>query len=277
MTKKIDYTFKIDGFFNSVNYYRSEFPMNPNAMPTPTASGITDLQYTDATIVNLVDYYVRFGAVRAGVEKISDEIKISLYPSYLIDMKVESGSIVEAGSLGVTWTRHGSASVGTDNITLPLIEGSYIKANTAFNMSKDFEIEMEFSRGEAAPSSATLFSNGGITSGTRASGAVDFMLSGSDSGSSYRNRISSVGAFTLSPFAYTFAFNTYYKVKIVKSGLSISLYVNDVLSQTQTISSTENNTANFNLNPLTVGYGAGNGYNGQFVGNIKSFKLLKYS
>ncbi|MCL6243245.1 hypothetical protein M5F04_01455 [Acinetobacter sp. ANC 7200] len=276
MSKKIDYTFQVDGFVDSFNYYRSESPMNPLVMPAPTTSNIKGLQYTDTTIVNLVDYYVRFGSVRAGVEKISDEIKVSLAPRYLIDMTVENGSIVEAGSLGVPWSIHGSASIAVDSITFPNIQGSYLKANTAFNMSKNFEVEIEFSRGTTTPSSATIFSNGGITSGNRASGAVDFMLSGADAGSSYRNKISSIGAFTLSPFNYTFAFNTYYKVKIIKSGLSITLYVNDVLSQTQTISSSANNAANANLNPLTLGWGAGNTYNGQFVGSIKSFKLLKY-
>lgn len=74
MTKQLDFTFKIDGFFHSVNYYRSETPMNPSAMPVATDTGISDLNYSDATAEAGVNYYVRFGSVRGDVEKISDEI-----------------------------------------------------------------------------------------------------------------------------------------------------------------------------------------------------------
>ena len=49
MSKKIDYTFKIDGFCDSFNYYRSETPFNLSVMPAPTAIGITKQSYQDTT------------------------------------------------------------------------------------------------------------------------------------------------------------------------------------------------------------------------------------
>jgi len=74
MSKKINYAFKIDGDFDSVNYYRSETPINTEAMPAAAAAGITSLAYTDLTAAPDKYYYVRFGAVKNSIEKISSEI-----------------------------------------------------------------------------------------------------------------------------------------------------------------------------------------------------------
>ena len=76
MSIEIDFSYAIDGFYHSVNYYRSETPMDPEAMPAATATGITDLTYTDTTATKGINYYVRFGSVRGGVEKISSEYRV---------------------------------------------------------------------------------------------------------------------------------------------------------------------------------------------------------
>lgn len=76
MTIEIDFSYVIDGFYHSVNYYRSETPMNPESMPAATATGITELTYTDTTATKGINYYVRFGSVRSGIEKISEEIRV---------------------------------------------------------------------------------------------------------------------------------------------------------------------------------------------------------
>ena len=76
MSKKIDYTFKIDGEFDSVNYYRSETPFDVNNMPNPTASGIRNLYYTDTNVEEGKTYYVRFGSVVGNEEKISEEVNL---------------------------------------------------------------------------------------------------------------------------------------------------------------------------------------------------------
>lgn len=79
MSKKVEYAFKVDGFYSSANYYRSDTPMNPLSMPAPTVTGITGLSYTDTTIQEKMNY-VRFSTIRNGIEKISAEIKVDLSP-----------------------------------------------------------------------------------------------------------------------------------------------------------------------------------------------------
>lgn len=76
MTIEIDFSYVIDGFYHSVNYYRSETQMNPESMPAATATGITGLTYTDTTATKGINYYVRFGSVRSGIEKVSEEIRV---------------------------------------------------------------------------------------------------------------------------------------------------------------------------------------------------------
>lgn len=74
---EIDYTYSVDGLFHSINYYRSESPLDINNMPPPVATGITELNYTDADAESGKIYYVRFGSVKADIEKISDQITVS--------------------------------------------------------------------------------------------------------------------------------------------------------------------------------------------------------
>lgn len=74
MSLEIDFTYQIDGFFETVNYYRSEEPMNTNQMPEPLNSGISGLNFTDTTAEKGKLYYVRFGSVKNNIVKISDEI-----------------------------------------------------------------------------------------------------------------------------------------------------------------------------------------------------------
>lgn len=77
--KKIDYTFQIDGFCDSVNYYRSETPFDLNNMPSPIATGITGLAYQDATALDDKAYYVVFGSVKGVTEKLSTPIQVFTY------------------------------------------------------------------------------------------------------------------------------------------------------------------------------------------------------
>lgn len=61
----------------SFNYYCEVAPMDTAAMPAAKASGITDLSYTDAVSDTLVGHFIRVGAVRGGVEYLSDEFDTS--------------------------------------------------------------------------------------------------------------------------------------------------------------------------------------------------------
>lgn len=76
---KIDYQFKVDGFYHSVKYYRSETPMNPEFMPLPTAENITLTEFSDTTALANKKYYVRFSSVQNAVEKISEEIEVDTH------------------------------------------------------------------------------------------------------------------------------------------------------------------------------------------------------
>lgn len=76
---KIDYQFKVDGFYHSVNYYRSETPMNSESMPPPTAENITSTDFSDTTALANKKYYVRFSSVQNAVEKISEEIEVDTH------------------------------------------------------------------------------------------------------------------------------------------------------------------------------------------------------
>lgn len=108
----IDYTFKVDGLYHSINYYRSETPMDINSMPIATAAGITGLSYSDETAEAEKAYYVRFGSVRSDVEKISDEIRVSTFidplDSYVVSLlRFTNGFTDEKGN---TWQARGAGT-----------------------------------------------------------------------------------------------------------------------------------------------------------------------
>lgn len=126
MAIEIDYTFLIDGLFHSINYYRSETPMDINAMPVPISTGISSLTFVDTTAIKGKYYFVRFGAIKNGVEKISDEIRVlagELWtPANMLSSKVfwldadslvsSAGSITQwSDKIGVHHFTTGSASV----------------------------------------------------------------------------------------------------------------------------------------------------------------------
>lgn len=75
--KKIEYEFKIDGFYDSINYYRLEQPIDLNNKPPATATGITATSYSDADVEENKTYYVSFGSVKGATEKMSEEVVVS--------------------------------------------------------------------------------------------------------------------------------------------------------------------------------------------------------
>ncbi|MCO8058043.1 LamG-like jellyroll fold domain-containing protein [Acinetobacter towneri] len=146
MTIKIDYAFNVDGFYDSVNYYRSLTPMSPLSMPAPTATGITGLTYSDTTAAADTNYFVRFGSVKNSIEKISDEISVysknlTHYTAFfdlnssLIDRKDGASLALIEGVLAY------------ENNGLKLNGASYVRreATSAVHFStSDFTVECEF-------------------------------------------------------------------------------------------------------------------------------------
>lgn len=76
MSKRVDFSYSITGGFDSVNYYRSELPMNPASLPVATATGITAKNYSDSTVTEGKDYCIRFESVKGVDKKLSSEISI---------------------------------------------------------------------------------------------------------------------------------------------------------------------------------------------------------
>lgn len=101
MAIEIDFSYQVDGFFDSVNYYRSETPMNSESMPAPTATGITGTTYTDAAAILGKSYYVRFGSVRNGIEKISEEITVDSLKNKVTALLHFDGNLTDETGLGV--------------------------------------------------------------------------------------------------------------------------------------------------------------------------------
>lgn len=89
-------TWDLDGFVNEQKYYCSLTPMNPTSMPAAKAVLAGDVrEYTDTAIAAGQTYYIRIGAVKNGVEKISNETIISI-DSYA------SLSFIAAGNAGLS-------------------------------------------------------------------------------------------------------------------------------------------------------------------------------
>lgn len=173
MSIEIDFSYQIDGFYDSVNYYRSETPMNPESMPVATATGIIGTTYTDTTALDDRPYYVRFGSIRNGIEKISNEIQITgdqYWSNVVALLHFESGITDQKGR---TWSSVGSpttsATGGKFSGQLILNGSSGLTTNaTGFDFGTgDFTIEMFVKQSSPNNQWRELFmanSSGGINS-----------------------------------------------------------------------------------------------------------------
>lgn len=154
MSKKIDYNFNVDGLYHSANYYRSEVPMNTEAMPVATATGIEGLTYTDTTAQANKDYFVRFGSVKNGIEKLSDEVIVSTFPKVPAEnivalLNFENGLVDATGKR--IWTSSDANVVDTNLLwgskalsILGTALGKYIYTNDSADFwfsNADFGIE----------------------------------------------------------------------------------------------------------------------------------------
>lgn len=77
MTNRLEINWKLDGFVDEQRYYCSETPIDPLDPPAPKAVLAGDIRtYTDTAIDVDKTYYVAVGAVKGGVEKVSQELEI---------------------------------------------------------------------------------------------------------------------------------------------------------------------------------------------------------
>ena len=128
MNVEIDFTYAIDGFYDSVNYYRSETSMNPTSMPSATAVGIVGKTYTDTSALSNKTYYVRFGSVTSGVEKISNELIVSTAVSDSLWANVELLVYADAASYPSTALVNQSSKRGLTIAGNPTIVSASVKA-----------------------------------------------------------------------------------------------------------------------------------------------------
>lgn len=74
-TNRLELNWKLDGFVDEQRYYCSETPIDTENLPAPKAvlaNGVRS--YVDAAVDVGKTYYIRVGAVKNGIEKISSEI-----------------------------------------------------------------------------------------------------------------------------------------------------------------------------------------------------------
>lgn len=77
MTNRLELNWKLDGFVDEQRYYCSETSIDVNNLPAPKAIIAGDARtYTDTAIDVYKTYYVAVGAVKGGVEKVSQELEI---------------------------------------------------------------------------------------------------------------------------------------------------------------------------------------------------------
>lgn len=152
--KKIDYAFEVDGFYDSVNYYRSETPMNPTAMPAPTATGISGFAYSDTTAEANKEYFVRFGSIKNSIEKISDEISVysKNLTHYTAFFDLNSNLIDRKGGASLALIE---GVLAYENSSLKLNGASYVRrsATSAVHFgTSDFTVECEFKAADVGSS-----------------------------------------------------------------------------------------------------------------------------
>lgn len=75
--------------------YRSNVPMDIEALPDPIVIDLLDKTYSDANVSEGNTYYYRVGAVRNGIEKVSGEIPITIDSYALL-------SFIAAGNAGMS-------------------------------------------------------------------------------------------------------------------------------------------------------------------------------
>lgn len=79
MTDRLEINWKLDGFVDEQRYYCSETPIDVNNLPEPKATIFNNLKsYTDYDVILGKHYYIRLGALKNGVQKISEQVSVKV-------------------------------------------------------------------------------------------------------------------------------------------------------------------------------------------------------
>lgn len=258
------------GDFDSFDIHRSISTMSDlSNLPTPITTNLKKMFYVDFDVVQGTTYYYRVVAWRGGVKAISNEISIKAVNPYLIDIKIENGVLVDAGSLEFHWAE---TSVMKDDVN-GILFGSYqssLLADKVFNFNQNFKITFEFKRLSSIPKYSVFMA---ITSDAQWGGSLRRFavgvggVGGGDASIINKVFISRSRSGTANvTVSKTIDNNVWYTVEFSRNGDVFTLKVDDVVN---TFTDTD---ATFNSIPMLIGTNLVNAADGQFNGYIRNFK-----
>lgn len=222
-TNRLELNWKLDGFVDEQRYYCSEVPINPENLPVPRAILAGDVRtYIDTAIEVGKTYYVAVGAVKNGVEKLSEEIIVVASQFTTVALLKFDGNLND--ETGKFYASVGNTSFGSDtNGQYAIFSGNYIYTNHSndFDFASDFKIEVEASFLSIPGNSAsallgTYLNNDGWVFQFR-----------NDEGKGDRLRFS-IGDSTYADFAFTPTLNQLYRFKVERLDGYIVCKVDDV-------------------------------------------------
>lgn len=148
MTNRLELNWMLDGFVQELRYYFSESTIDVNNPPAAKLVLGGDVRsYVDYDIESGKTYYVRIGAVKNGIEKISDQTIVSTqqkdeffqsveilvfgdaetYPSYTLIDQSKNAHVFNS----TTATQSQKVSIVDSTVTQPMFDDGSIKTNTS--------------------------------------------------------------------------------------------------------------------------------------------------
>lgn len=263
------------GHFTSFDVIRSMVSMASVAdadLPTPIATGLKSMYYVDTSIISGPHHYFYKVRVWRGEQSfVSDEISVyAMLQRNYVDLSVEDGVLINKGD--TSWTNFRGVQFIDDymlfNAATNSDNTSYLQSPDIFNWGGDWEIEAEIMRVTTTSATGTLFSNNNTTGSGQAGACWLYVGPTSGSTSTVRNRFHIGGE--VSDYGTTnIPVDSYHKVKIMKQGLVIRSFIDDVLTNSFNITAAQQATLNIDRGPMNIGNNIINQQFGQFVGRIK--------
>ena len=229
MTNRLELNWKVDGFVDEQRYYCSETQIDPANLPAPKAILANNVRsYVDASVEVGKTYYVAVGAVKNGVEKLSDEVEIkasSIDLNYRVKLLTKNGVLIDNGYSELIWDQIGTVVYNVNN-QLDFNQGSYLRSNQIFLFNSEFEFEFEFYI------SSTLSDNYfGLIKNTESSWAPGgFQISVGGSNVGYESNKLFCGFYgDLSIVSnINVARDVWYNAKVTSTGGKFSIYLDDM-------------------------------------------------
>ncbi len=102
MDNRLELNWKLDGFVDEQRYYRSDTPIDVNALPVPTEVLTGDSRsHSDTDIVYGKTYRVRIGSVKNNTEKISNEVVVDTLSDKAVALLYFDTNLIDKTGNGV--------------------------------------------------------------------------------------------------------------------------------------------------------------------------------